>query len=218
MTQLARISPSPARHGTVVENGAGVVSSGRKRYCGATCTEAAGERRSGFVTCCSITQLAVVSASPARHTTVVEDGAGVGLSSRRLGVGVHEGGPRRVVVLERDVAANGRIARDVRTLGARGQRPVEAEREGGAARTAAVVGVDRVGGVGQQTGGRAPDATVAAAEVESRWERRHDDPRSDCTTCSGWRDRRHVPIVGNFNSGRVGHRSNLIVDGDVHLG
>ena len=44
---------------------------------GATRTEAAGERGCGFVRCSSITQLAVVSVSPARHSTVVEDGAGV---------------------------------------------------------------------------------------------------------------------------------------------
>ena len=36
--------PSPARHSTVVKDGAGVVTSGRERYCCATCTEAAGER------------------------------------------------------------------------------------------------------------------------------------------------------------------------------
>ena len=75
-------SLSPARHRTVVEDGAGVESSGRERYCCATRTEAAGERGCGFVRRCTITQLAVVSLSPARHSTVIEDGAGVGNSGR----------------------------------------------------------------------------------------------------------------------------------------
>ena len=44
ITQLAVISVSPARHRTVVEDGAGVLISGRERYGCATCTEAAGER------------------------------------------------------------------------------------------------------------------------------------------------------------------------------
>jgi hypothetical protein len=44
---------------------------------GATCPKAAGERGRGFVRRCTITQLAVVSVSPARHSTVVKDGAGV---------------------------------------------------------------------------------------------------------------------------------------------
>ena len=71
-------APSPpARHSTVVKDGAGVVFSGRERYCCATRTEAAGERGCGFVRCSSITQSAVVSFSPARHSTVVKDGAGV---------------------------------------------------------------------------------------------------------------------------------------------
>ena len=77
ITQLAVKSVSPARHSTVVEDGAGVGTSGRERYCSATCTEAAGERGCGFVRCSSITQSAVTSVSPARHSTVVEDGAGV---------------------------------------------------------------------------------------------------------------------------------------------
>ena len=82
ITQSAVVSLSPARHTTVVEDGAGVVSSRRERYCCATCTEAAGERGCGFVRCSSITQLAVVSLSPARHSTVVKDGAGVETSGR----------------------------------------------------------------------------------------------------------------------------------------
>ena len=49
---------------------------------GSTCTEAAGERGCGFVRRCTITQLAVESASPARHRTVVKDGAGVATSRR----------------------------------------------------------------------------------------------------------------------------------------
>ena len=114
----------------------------------------------------TVTQLTTGVLTPALQVAIVEDGTGVE-SSRHHGVGVHERGPRRVVVLERDVTANGRIARDVRTFGAWGQRPVEPEGEGGAARTAAVVGIDRVGGVGQQTGGCAPDAAVGAAEVET---------------------------------------------------
>ena len=77
ITQLAVESASPARHSTVVEDGAGVVTSGRERYCCATRTEAAGERGCGFVRRCTITQLAVVSTPPARHSTVVKDGAGV---------------------------------------------------------------------------------------------------------------------------------------------
>ena len=77
ITQLAVISVSPARHSTVVKDGAGVVTSGRERYCCATRTEGAGERGCGFVRCSSITQLAVESLSPARHSTVVKDGAGV---------------------------------------------------------------------------------------------------------------------------------------------
>ena len=77
ITQLAVVSVSPARHSTVVKDGAGVAFSGRERYCCATRTEAAGERGCGFVRCSSITQLAVVSVSPARHSTVVKDGAGV---------------------------------------------------------------------------------------------------------------------------------------------
>ena len=44
ITQLAVGSISPARHSTVVKDGAGVVFSGRERYCCATCTKAAGER------------------------------------------------------------------------------------------------------------------------------------------------------------------------------
>ena len=75
-------SISPARHSTVVKDGAGVVFSGRERYCCATCTKAAGERGSGFVRCPPITQSAVTSLSPARHSTVVKDGAGVGISGR----------------------------------------------------------------------------------------------------------------------------------------
>ena len=43
----------------------------------ATRTEAAGERGCGFIRRSSITQLAAVSSSPARHITVVEDGTGV---------------------------------------------------------------------------------------------------------------------------------------------
>ena len=82
ITQLAVVSASPARHSTVVKDGAGVVISRRERYCSATCTEAAGERGRVFVRCSSITQLAVTSESPARHSTVVKDGAGVE-SSRR---------------------------------------------------------------------------------------------------------------------------------------
>ena len=82
ITQLAVKSVSPARHSTVVEDGAGVGTSGRERYCSATCTEAAGERGCGFVRCSSITQSAVKSVSPARHRTVVEDGAGVVGSGR----------------------------------------------------------------------------------------------------------------------------------------
>ena len=77
MTQSAGESLSPARHSTVVEDGAGVVTSGRERYCSATCTEAAGERGCGFVRCSSITQLAGRSVSPTRHSTVVKDGASV---------------------------------------------------------------------------------------------------------------------------------------------
>ena len=38
---------------------------------GATRTEAAGERGSGFGRCSSITQLAVVSVSPARHLSLI---------------------------------------------------------------------------------------------------------------------------------------------------
>ena len=49
---------------------------------GATRTEAAGERGCGFVRCSSITQSAGGSLSPARHITVVEDGAGVQTSGR----------------------------------------------------------------------------------------------------------------------------------------
>ena len=49
---------------------------------GATCTEAAGERGCGFGKRSSITQLAVESVSPARHSTVVKDGAGVGITGR----------------------------------------------------------------------------------------------------------------------------------------
>ena len=79
ITQLAVVSISPARHSTVVEDGAGVVISGRERYCCATRTEAARECGCGFVRPSSITQLAVVSRPPARHRTVVEDGAGVEL-------------------------------------------------------------------------------------------------------------------------------------------
>ena len=82
ITQLAVVSASPARHSAVVEDGAGVVGSGRNRNGRATRTKAAGERGSGFVRCSSITQLAVISPSPARHSTVVKDGAGVGISGR----------------------------------------------------------------------------------------------------------------------------------------
>ena len=82
ITQLALGSLSPARHITVVEYGAGVGTSRRERYCCATRTEAVGERGCGFVRCSSITQLAVGSLSPARHSTVVEDGAGVVISRR----------------------------------------------------------------------------------------------------------------------------------------
>ena len=60
ITQLAVVSVSPARHSTVVKDGAGVVTSGRERYCCATCTEAAGERGCGFVRRSSITQSAVI--------------------------------------------------------------------------------------------------------------------------------------------------------------
>ena len=56
--------------------------SGRERYCCATCTEAARERGRAFVGCFTITQLAVGSISPARHITVVKDGAGVDISGR----------------------------------------------------------------------------------------------------------------------------------------
>ena len=52
---------SPARHSTVVEDGAGVLISGRKRYCSATRTEAAGERGCGFVRCSTISQSTVTS-------------------------------------------------------------------------------------------------------------------------------------------------------------
>ena len=44
IAQLVVRPVSPARHSTVVKDGAGVVFSGRERYCCATCTEAAGER------------------------------------------------------------------------------------------------------------------------------------------------------------------------------
>ena len=83
MTQLARVSVSPARHSTVVKDGAGVEFSGKECYCCATRTEAAGERGCGFVRGSSITQLAVISVSPARHSTVVKDGAGVVTSGRK---------------------------------------------------------------------------------------------------------------------------------------
>jgi hypothetical protein len=49
---------------------------------GATRTEAAGERGCGFARRCTIAHLAVISVSPARHRTVVEDGAGVVISGR----------------------------------------------------------------------------------------------------------------------------------------
>ena len=80
ITQLADISVSPARHRTVVEDGAGVGGSGRDRNGRATRTEAARQSGSEFVRCSSVTQLAVISVSPTRHRTVVENGAGVGLS------------------------------------------------------------------------------------------------------------------------------------------
>ena len=35
---------APTHRRTVVKDGAGVGTSGRERYCGATCTEAVGER------------------------------------------------------------------------------------------------------------------------------------------------------------------------------
>ena len=59
-----------------------MVTSGRERYCCATRTEAAGERGCRFGKRSSITQLALESVSPARHSTVVKDGAGV-VTSRR---------------------------------------------------------------------------------------------------------------------------------------
>ena len=82
ITQSAVVSLSPARHSTVVKDGAGVEPSGRERYGCATRTEAAGERGRGFGRCSSITQLAGKSDPPARHGTVVKDGAGVGISGR----------------------------------------------------------------------------------------------------------------------------------------
>ena len=77
ITQLAVVSASPARHITVVKDGAGVIKSRRERHGCATRTEAAGERGRVFVRCSSMTQSAVVSLSPARHSTVVKDSAGV---------------------------------------------------------------------------------------------------------------------------------------------
>ena len=44
--------------------------------------EAARERGRALVACSTITQLAVISISPARHITVVKDGAGVDISGR----------------------------------------------------------------------------------------------------------------------------------------
>ena len=96
ITQLAVTSRSPARHSTVVEDGAGVVSSRRDRYCCATCTEAAGECGGGFGRSSSMTQLAVTSSSPARHRTVVEDGASMVTCGRDLVVRISKGrGARR---------------------------------------------------------------------------------------------------------------------------
>ena len=57
-------------------------NSRRERYCCATRTEATGERGCGFVRRSTITQSAVRSLSPARHRTVVKDGAGVFGSGR----------------------------------------------------------------------------------------------------------------------------------------
>ena len=80
ITQSAVGSLSPARHSTVVEDGAGVGPSGRERHGRTTRTKAACERGCGLGGCYTITQLADISVSPARHRTVVEDGAGVGPS------------------------------------------------------------------------------------------------------------------------------------------
>ena len=82
-TQLATNSPPPARHITVVKDGAGVGPSGRERHGRTTRTKAACERGCGLGGCeMSNTQLAEISVSPARHITVVKDGAGVGPSGR----------------------------------------------------------------------------------------------------------------------------------------
>ena len=75
---IGRTSFSPARHIAVVEDGAGVVFSGRERYCCATRTEAAGERGCGFDRTFLHYPIGRRIPSPARHSTVVEDGAGVG--------------------------------------------------------------------------------------------------------------------------------------------
>ena len=82
ITQLAVRSVSPARHIAVVEDGAGVGISGRDRHGRATRAKAAREGGSVFVRCSTIAQLAVVSVSPARHRTVVKDGAGMTISRR----------------------------------------------------------------------------------------------------------------------------------------
>ena len=82
ITQLAVISVSPARHSTVVKDGAGVDISGRERYCCATCTEAAGERGRGFARCSSITQLAVAS-EPQHDTAPLSRMAQVGQLPKR---------------------------------------------------------------------------------------------------------------------------------------
>ena len=83
IAQLAVISVSPARHRTVVEDGAGVEMSGRERHGRATRAKAARERGRVLVRCSTITQSAVISASPARYITVVKDGAGVESSGRK---------------------------------------------------------------------------------------------------------------------------------------
>ena len=49
---------------------------------GATCTETACERGRSFVRRGTITQSAVDSVSPARHSTVVKDGAGMPICGR----------------------------------------------------------------------------------------------------------------------------------------
>ena len=87
VAELTSIVITPALHGAVVEDGAGVVVSGGDCFGGAAGAEVDGCAWCVGVGVCSVAELTSIVITPALHGAVVEDGAGVVVSGGDCGGG-----------------------------------------------------------------------------------------------------------------------------------